>query len=135
MAENNSLLLPIGPGFNITMQTTAQSLVQRLAAQTAETQYLAGTVTSLSVTGSTVIFQGAGRLVNASVIAGGTGTGAIYDFNSTTSPPAANQLYVAATGSTGVFVIGSNFLTGLVIVPGSGQTLNVTYSPSTAPTG
>ena len=86
-----------------------------------------GTVTSQTVTTATVIFVGQGYLVNFSVIVAGA-AGVIYDFNSTSSPPAADAL-CATPATVGVFKTGQVFTTGLVVVPGAGQSINVTYSP------
>ena len=87
-----------------------------------------GTQTSLTVTAATVVFTGAGYLVNFSVVVAGSAAGTIYDFNSTTSPPAADAL-CAVPATVGVVKTGQVFSTGLVIVPGTGQSINVTYSP------
>ena len=87
-----------------------------------------GTQTSLTVTTATVIFTGPGYLVNFAVVVAGTGAGLIYDFNSTTSPPAADALCATPT-TVGVVKTGQVFTTGLVVVPGTGQSINVTYSP------
>ncbi|KPK13923.1 MAG: hypothetical protein AMJ56_00260 [Anaerolineae bacterium SG8_19] len=87
-----------------------------------------GVVTSQTVTASTVIFVGSGYLVNFSVVVAGSAAGTIYDFNSTTSPPAADAL-CAVPATVGVIKTGQVFTNGLVIVPGTGQSINVTYSP------
>lgn len=87
-----------------------------------------GTATSVTVTASTLVFTGKGYLVNVSVVVGGSASGLIYDFNSTTSPPA-NKALAAAPTTIGVYKLGQIFNNGLVISPGTGQSLNVTYSP------
>jgi hypothetical protein len=87
-----------------------------------------GVVTSQTVTAATVIFTGGGYMVNFSVVVAGSTTGTIYDFNSTTSPPATDALCVAPN-TVGVFKTGQVFTSGIVVVPGTGQSINVTYSP------
>jgi hypothetical protein len=88
-----------------------------------------GTVTSVTVTAATVIYVGSGYIVNFAVVVAGSASGLIYNFNSTTSPPAANAL-CATPATIGVYSTGQFFTTGLVIVPGTGQSINVTYAPS-----
>lgn len=85
-----------------------------------------GTQTSLTVTATTVIFTGAGYLVSFSVVVAGSAAGTIYNANNT-SPAASNALCVTPT-TTGVYGAGQVFTSGLVVVPGTGQSINVTYS-------
>jgi len=85
-----------------------------------------GQYTSQTVTAATVIATGEGFLVNFSVVVAGA-AGVIYNFNSVTSPPASGAL--AATPATvGIYSAGMVFTSGLVVVPGAGQSVNVTYS-------
>lgn len=86
-----------------------------------------GFVTSQTVTTDTLIVLGKGYLVNYAVVVAGSSTGAIYNYNSTTSPPAANQL-VAVENTLGIVPCSQVFTSGLVISPGTGQSINVTYS-------
>ena len=87
-----------------------------------------GIVTSQTVTSATVITSTAGYLVNFSVVVAGSSAGTIYNFNSTTSPPATSAL-CTVPATVGVVKTGQVFTSGLVIVPGTGQSINVTYSP------
>ena len=86
-----------------------------------------GTLTSATVTTSTLIFTGPGYLVNFSVVVAGSASGLIYNFASTTSPLAANALCAVPT-TIGVYKVGQAFTSGLVVVPGTGQSINVTYA-------
>ena len=86
-----------------------------------------GTNTSATVTSPTVIFFGKGYLVSFSVVVAGSADGTIYDYNSVTSPPAANALS-AVPNVIGIYKAGQIFLNGLVISPGTGQSINITYS-------
>ena len=85
-----------------------------------------GTQTSLTVTATTVIFTGAGYLVSFSVVVAGSAAGKIYNANNT-SPAASNALCVTPT-TVGIYATGQVFTSGLVIEPGTGQSINVTYS-------
>lgn len=86
-----------------------------------------GTNTSLSVATTTVVVVGAGRIVNVSIVDGGSAEGFIY--NATSSAALIDSQKLAAIGTTaGVTVLNLVFTAGLVIVPGTGQLINVTYS-------
>jgi len=87
-----------------------------------------GTATSVTVTSSTLLFTGKGYLVNVSVVVAGSTAGLIYDSNSTSTTPA-NRAMAAAPATLGVYKLGQIFNNGLVVVPGTGQSLNVTFSP------
>lgn len=86
-----------------------------------------GTNTSSTVTASTLIISGKGRLVNFSVVVPGSTVGAIYNSLSVSGVTAPNQL-VSVPNVNGVYVCGQIFTNGLVIIPGTGQSINVTYS-------
>jgi hypothetical protein len=92
--------------------------------------YLGGRITSATVTASTLIFTGAGRLVNYSITVKGSAAGIIYNAPTTAAAAAANALVATtATQEVGVYSAGLHFSNGLVVVPGTGQSINVTYSP------
>jgi hypothetical protein len=86
-----------------------------------------GTVTSSTVTSETVVFTGKGYLVNFSVVVAGSAAGKISDY-AAGSPPSADAL-CATPATVGVYKTGQVFSDGLVISPGTGQSINVTYSP------
>lgn len=94
--------------------------------------YLGGRVTSATIaaaSGSTLIVTGSGRLVNYSITVKGSAAGTIYNAISTTTAAAANALVATtATQEVGVVQCGLHFSSGLVVTPGTGQSLNVTYS-------
>lgn len=89
-----------------------------------------GTNTSVSLDAATVIVTGAGRLVNMSIVDGGSSDGFIYNASSydPLNPPV-DKFKLAVVGSTtGVFTLNLVFTSGLVFVPGTGQLVNFTYS-------
>jgi hypothetical protein len=86
-----------------------------------------GTVTSQTVTSETVIYTGKGYLVNFSVVVAGSAAGKIS--NASATSPAANVALCAVPTTVGVVKTGQIFTTGLVVTPGTGQSINVTYSP------
>lgn len=89
--------------------------------------YNEGQYTSQSVTSSTVIYVGAGRLVSMIVVSAGTSPGYIYNVSSTSNAAITNAI-VPVPNLVGVYQIGAKFDTGLVVVPGTGQYVNLTYS-------
>ena len=86
-----------------------------------------GTQTSVTVTSATVIYVGNGYLVNFSVVVAGSTVGTISNTGSTSTVAAANAL-CAIPATVGVVKVGQVFSTGLVVTPGTGQSVNVTYS-------
>ena len=86
-----------------------------------------GSTTSATVTAPTMVITGPGRLVNVSVLVAGTTTGTVNNAASTGAAAAANALRIAPN-TVGVHDANQVFTVGLVIVPGTGQSLNVTYS-------
>jgi len=86
-----------------------------------------GTNTSASLSAATVVAVGAGRLVNVSIVDGGSTEGYIYNASSTSG--LANSQKLAVMGTTdGVVTLNLVFTSGLVVVPGTGQLVNVTFS-------
>jgi hypothetical protein len=95
---------------------------------TQATQRGLGTATSATVTATTLVVTGKGYLVNVAVVVAGSGSGLVSNYTSTTSVPASSAL-VATPATVGVYPCGKVFSDGLVITPGTGQSINVTYSP------
>jgi hypothetical protein len=88
----------------------------------------AAAITSATVTTSTLIVAGAGTLLNFSVVVPGTTSGLIHNSATTGGATAANALTLTPT-TGGVFIVSQmKFTTGLVVVPGTGQSVNVTYT-------
>ena len=87
----------------------------------------AGTVTSVTVTGTTLVFVGAGRLVNFSVVVAGSASGLIHNSATAAGVSSANAL-CATPNTIGVYPCNLIFTHGLVIDPGAGQSVNITYS-------
>ena len=85
-----------------------------------------GTITSSTVTADTLVVSGSGYLVRYSILVAGV-AGTIHNANSIANAAATNALCVSQA-TTGVFSAGMAFTNGLVIKPGAGQSVNVTYS-------
>lgn len=86
-----------------------------------------GTATSGTVTASTLIRSGSGYVARVCVVVAGTTEGSVYNASSTGTVAAGNRLF-AVPNTVGVYNLGQVFDAGLVLTPGTGQSLNVTYS-------
>jgi len=87
-----------------------------------------GIATSSTVTASTIIFSGKGYIVSFAVVVAGSASGLINNASSTVLPSATNAL-CATPNVVGIYPVGMVFTNGLTIVPGTGQSINVTYTP------
>jgi hypothetical protein len=78
------------------------------------------------VTGNTLVIAGSGYLSRFVVLVAGSAVGGIYNASTVAGAAATNQLCVTPE-TVGIFEAGLVFTNGLVIVPGTGQSINVTY--------
>lgn len=81
----------------------------------------------LNITSATVVKASPGTILGVNVIVGGSGAGAIYDL--TTNAPAA-AAEVAVTPTTVGPINGLYFwpcLKGILVVPGTGQTVAISF--------
>lgn len=84
-----------------------------------------GAQRSGTLTGTTLVSSVQGRLASISVVVAGSSDGMIYDSSVSTS--LINALAVI-DNTIGVTVINLPYNTGLVVVPGTGMTVVVSYS-------
>lgn len=85
-----------------------------------------GNATSNTVTSDTLVLAGSGYLCRYAVVVAGSASGLIHNANSITNASASNAL-CATISTVGVYDVGLVFTNGLVIKPGTGQSINVTY--------
>lgn len=85
------------------------------------------TTTSLSVDAETLIAQGNGRLLSFNVVEAGSSVGMIYNSSANAGPYADSDILSACSNQIGVVNCNQIFTNGLVISPGTGQRINVTY--------
>ena len=86
-----------------------------------------GDTTSACVTAATLIATGSGYITTVSVVAKGTATGVIYNSASPNSKDDGSRL-LAILEDVGVYRADCRFTNGLLVVPGAGQAVTVTYS-------
>ena len=84
-----------------------------------------GVTNSTGITSSTVVKSSSGRLATVSVISGGSANGTIYD--SSTLSSTGNPIFTIPN-TPGVFFVNMPVNSGIVVVPGSGQSVTVSYS-------
>jgi hypothetical protein len=85
-----------------------------------------GLSSSLDITGSTVVKAAPGRLVRVSVLVAGSAAGTANDCTSTGAAATANEVAVIPN-TVGVYLLDWPCLAGIVIVPGTSQTVSVSY--------
>lgn len=86
-----------------------------------------GTSVSKCLEAATVVTQGSGYIISVSVVEKGTASGFLYDAATTESPKDADRL-MAFKQEEGVFLAGFKFTSGLLVIPGAGQAITITYS-------
>jgi hypothetical protein len=85
-----------------------------------------GTKTFFNITANTLIKAGVGRVAKISVIVAGSGAGSVHDSATIGAAGTANEL--AVIGATaGVLNIDMPVFNGIVVKPGTGQTLAVSF--------
>ena len=87
-----------------------------------------GSNTYLGVTDDSLVYTGAGRLVNVMVTAGTAG-GTIHDAATVAEATTANVIFNLPT-TTGLTQVNVPFFDGLVVNPGTSVTVSLTYSES-----
>ena len=85
-----------------------------------------GLSSTLNLTAAAVVKPVTGRVQRVVVLVAGSAAGAVYDSNSTGSNTAANQV-ASIPNVVGSYLIDFPCAQGIVVVPGTGQTLAVSY--------
>lgn len=91
---------------------------------------LEGVVTSPSTMVPVVVTTKGGRVAYVSVIAGGSDVGYLHNCQTVAQANDSNKLVVIKT-TEAIYLAAVNFNNGLVIIPGTNQLVNVTYSLAT----
>lgn len=81
----------------------------------------------LNITAATVVKASPGTIWNVNVTTAGTTVGGVYDFAATTGEAAAN-LVAAIPDVVGAIDLIFPCKTGILIVPGTGQVVSVSFS-------
>jgi hypothetical protein len=107
--------------------TASKNIVVALNSAAQTNLAIQGNKSAVSLTGNTAVSTGSGRLVNVIVLVAGSAPGNIYDAASITLAGTANKIYVIPN-TVGVYTVNVPILNGIIVEPGSGQTVTVTYS-------
>ena len=120
-----------GPaGASLSDLLTAVQHVASNIAQLAQTiLQVNGTATATAITGTNGVLlkQGPGRVASVSITAetGGTVTGSIIDAN---NAAATGPVIYTINGVVGLYTVNLPFTYGLVVIPGAGNTVTVSFS-------
>ena len=107
--------------------TTQKNGVQGINALNHTTQNLAGTINTYEVSATTYFATTIGWVAKVSVIVAGSTTGIIYDANSVGTAVTGFRLAIIPN-TVGIYTINMPVNKGIVITPGSGMIVAVSYS-------
>jgi len=85
-----------------------------------------GQKTFFNITAATLVKAGAGRVAKVSVVVAGSGAGSINDAATIGTAAAANEIAVIPA-TVGIINIDFPVSNGIVLTPGTGQTLAISY--------
>ena len=105
--------------------TAAQNIVTAINGAAKTYLTVNGTANVAGMTSATVVKSSAGRVCSISVIVAGSAVGKVYD--ATTATATTNPIYVVPQ-TVGVFIVNIPTQYGIVVAPGSGQTVTASYS-------
>lgn len=106
-------------------QSTFQNIAQSIYGLQQAYINVQGAQNKADITAATLIKSTGGRLCSVSVIVAGSADGAVYDNNDITST--LRQIYVIPQ-TVGVYVVNFPMGYGISVVPGTGQTVAVSWS-------
>lgn len=108
--------------------TTAQNLAQNVNGIAQTLLNIQGAQTEPAISAATLVLTGPGRLAMVSVVDPGSADGVIYDGADTTATTGA--LYTIPQ-TAGVVFVNLPVTNGIVVAPGTGQVVTVSYSART----
>jgi len=86
-----------------------------------------GVQSALGVTADALVKVGFGRVFAVTVVVAGSGVGGVYDADSVAHAAAGNQIYITPQ-AVGTVILSWPCGSGIVVKPGSGQTIAVSYA-------
>ena len=84
-----------------------------------------GTSSYTNITTATLVKTGQGRIARVIVVVAGSGTGSVYDASSAT---ATNDKLLTIPTTIGIVEVNIPVNNGIVVAPGTGQTVAIVYS-------
>ena len=107
--------------------TTLKNIVTAQNNVPLTTLYIAGQKNATGLTAQTVVSSNPGRVANVAVIVAGSTTCSIYDASSVVTATA-SRLLATITNTVGIYVVNMPVTYGIVVTPGTGMTIAVSYS-------
>jgi hypothetical protein len=86
-----------------------------------------GTKTFFNITANTLVKASRGRVARISVIVAGSGNGSVHDAATIGAAGATNNLAAIPFAAIGILNIDMPVSNGIVVKPGTGQTLAISY--------
>lgn len=105
--------------------TTAQNVVQAINGLAVTYLNVQGTSSVADIDAATLVRTGAGRLATVSITTAGSAAGAIYDASVATST---EREVFSIPNTLGVVFVNMPVRYGIVVAPGTGQVVAVSYS-------
>ena len=112
-------------GMGATIVTVAKALTQAIAQAGQNYLNVQGAQSTPGITKTTVLKSSAGRVCTIIVTVAGSTTGTVVD--SSVSAATSPVVYVIPM-AVGVYVVNYPMAYGLIVTPGTGQTINVSWS-------
>lgn len=107
--------------------TTAKNIVTALSNESQTSLQIAGTKNATGMTVQTVVSANPGRIAVVSVAVAGSTTCSVYDASSVVTATA-SRLLATITNTVGIYVVNMPVTYGIVVTPGTGMTIAVSYS-------
>lgn len=121
--------MPPQPGASLSdILTAIKNLVIALNGATQAFKEVNGLSTTEGITAPTVVKASPGRLASVSVTVAGSAAGMIYDSSNTTQANAVWVIPSAIATNGEPYVVNMACDSGILVVPGTGQTLSVCWS-------
>lgn len=125
---NNPLANQLSAGASLAdILSAAKNIVTALNSSVQTASNLAGNTNRSGLASATLVSSKPGRLVNIVVTTAGSTEGDVNDAASLSNVTTNNMIY-KIPNTVGVHVIGVPTMYGIVITPGTGQVVTVTYS-------
>lgn len=105
--------------------TSAQNIASALSTLAQTFLNVQGSQNLAGIAAATLVQSGPGRIAVVSVTTAATATGAIYDANAAS---ATTNLIYTIPKTVGVYIVNFPLSFGLVVAPGAGMTVSVSYS-------
>lgn len=121
--------MPPQPGASLSdLLTAVKNLVIALNGATQAFNQVNGLSTLEGVTAATVVKASPGRVASVSIIVAGSTTGMIYDSANKTQVMPLWVIPMATASNGEPYVVNMACDSGILVVPGSGQTLSICWS-------